>query len=581
MRLLRTLLTAASALIVVSCAVAPEPDSAVGAFLSARLAANENALEDAAAAYAETHSEAPGERSILGRAFFFQLASGNVAKANAFAERLVAFENGDPDGLANLTLAVFAADAGDYETARSRIAAMSSNATLKPAAALIDVWIEDGLSGPRAAIEKLRNPPEGVFRGFNPLHNAFLAEKAGDLDAARAAAQVALLGFAGPVGREAYGAILERIGDKEAATEYYGLLRRDGGAGRRIAEAGGARIARGSASAAFANVSPEEGMAIALFTFAAAVIDQTVDERTRAEEAGYIVGAPRYNIPLALSQLALFLDPNLQYARSLTGRIYNVYGDYANAEAALGAIPPSSPLFEDARIEIARGQAAREENNRAISTLKNTIARDKRAIDARLTLSNLYSIEDRHEDAVAVLDALVADYEAAPELTPAEDAWRLYIARGGSLLELDQWTRAEADLKRAVEIAPEEPDALNYLGYSWAERGENLTEAFELIEKAVALRPDSGAIIDSLGWAHYQLGNYDEAVVHLEDAAAKEPADPTITDHLGDVYWKLGRKIEARYQWRHVLDLDPDDDLKESVEGKLASGLPQADKDAK
>ncbi|MEX0645890.1 MAG: tetratricopeptide repeat protein, partial [Parvularculaceae bacterium] len=157
-----------------------------------------------------------------------------------------------------------------------------------------------------------------------------------------------------------------------------------------------------------------------------------------------------------------------------------------------------------------------------------------------------------------------------------EDAWRYYVARGGSLLELGRWPEAESDLKRAVEIAPEEPAALNYLGYSWAERGVNLEEAFSLIEKAVALQPESGAIIDSLGRAHYQLGRYAKAVGHLEEAVRLEPGDPTITDHLGDVYWRLGRETEARYQWRRALTLDPPEKLKASVEIKIDRGLDAA-----
>jgi len=141
---------------------------------------------------------------------------------------------------------------------------------------------------------------------------------------------------------------------------------------------------------------------------------------------------------------------------------------------------------------------------------------------------------------------------------------------------MGRWPEAEADLKRAVEIAPGEPTALNYLGYSWAERGVNLEEAFRLIEKAVELQPESGAIIDSLGWAHFQLGRYDDAVGHLEEAVRLEPGDPTITDHLGDVYWRLGRETEARYQWRRALTLDPPEKLKASVEQKIERGLGSA-----
>jgi Flp pilus assembly protein TadD len=156
---------------------------------------------------------------------------------------------------------------------------------------------------------------------------------------------------------------------------------------------------------------------------------------------------------------------------------------------------------------------------------------------------------------------------------PREDAWRFFISRAASLMELGRWSTAEVDLKRAVEIAPEEATTLNYLGYSWAERGEHLDEAFKLIEKAVALEPGSGAIIDSLGWAHYQLGQYSDAVGHLEQAAALEAADPTITDHLGDVYWRLGREREARYQWRRALELKPSERVRKQIEKKLEQGL--------
>ena len=131
----------------------------------------------------------------------------------------------------------------------------------------------------------------------------------------------------------------------------------------------------------------------------------------------------------------------------------------------------------------------------------------------------------------------------------------------------------EDDLKKAVALAPEEATTLNYLGYSWAERGENLEEAFRLIEKAVELEPGSGAITDSLGWAHYQRGDYEIAVGHLETAASLEPSDPTITDHLGDVYWRLGRPIEAKYEWRRVLELDAPEKLRAEVQRKLEKGL--------
>ena len=335
------------------------------------------------------------------------------------------------------------------------------------------------------------------------------------------------------------------------------------------ARQGVARLDAGEASQAFTEVAPAEGAAIALYSMGAAVHDQYVRQREAAVRAGFRIGPVNYNLPLALVQLSLYLDPDFDDAVRFTGWILNAYGEHEKSLAMLDRLQPSSPYYEQAQIDRASALAALEREDEAIALLRAAMRREPSALEAGAALGNLLASRERHEEAVAALDEVIA---RLPE-TPDRDAWRYYITRAASLLALDAWPRAEEDLKIAVEIAPEEPTALNYLGYSWAERGLNLDEAFALIEKAVSLRPSSGAIIDSLGWAHYQLGNYEDAVGHLEQAASLEPADPIITDHLGDVYWRLGRETEARFQWRHVLELDPDDDLKAYVLRKLETGL--------
>jgi Flp pilus assembly protein TadD len=138
---------------------------------------------------------------------------------------------------------------------------------------------------------------------------------------------------------------------------------------------------------------------------------------------------------------------------------------------------------------------------------------------------------------------------------------------------LARWPEAEADLKAALALKPEEPELLNYLGYSWIDRGERLPEAMAMVEKAVAANPKSGAMIDSLGWAHYRLADYKKAVEFLEQAVELDAGDPEINNHLGDAYWRVGRRDEAQFQWRRVLTLDPDAKIKADAAGKLASGL--------
>ena len=136
---------------------------------------------------------------------------------------------------------------------------------------------------------------------------------------------------------------------------------------------------------------------------------------------------------------------------------------------------------------------------------------------------------------------------------------------------------SESDFRKALELRPEQPQVLNYLGYSFLEMQTNMDEALDLIERAVALRPDSGYIVDSLGWGLYRLGRYEEAVGHMERAVELMPVDPVVNDHLGDVYWAVGREREAEFQWRRALsfidedgssDADPD-----RVRRKLEIGL--------
>jgi Flp pilus assembly protein TadD len=153
--------------------------------------------------------------------------------------------------------------------------------------------------------------------------------------------------------------------------------------------------------------------------------------------------------------------------------------------------------------------------------------------------------------------------------------WRLLFARGAARNELARWPEAEADLLAALPSAPNDPELLNYLGYSWVERGERLEEALAMIQRAVLARPGSGAIVDSLGWAYFRLGEFEQATAFLERAVELEPADPLLNDHLGDAYWRTGRRLEARLQWRRALSLSPGEALRLDLERKLEAGLPE------
>ncbi len=559
---------AAGALALAGCVTAPTPvDSAAGDYLSGRVAAGVNDIAAAAGKYAAAAKESPDDREALRQAFFYSLASGRVDAALPFAERLVADDKSD--GLARFTIAAARMKRRDLGAANAGLEGAFTESFSKSIAYLAGVWIEAEQRGPKAALDALGAAPDDVFKGFNPSFAAMLSEEAGDMDAARAAHQLAIGSFAGPAGREAYGAFLERAGDDAAARSCYETREKERGAARRAARAGLARLARKTPSRAYKDLSAAEGTALALYNFSGNILEQSAGERARAFEAGFNVGQPQFTLPLVLARLAIYLDPDLAPARQLAGSILNVYSNFDAARDVFGGIPPSSPYYEQARIEIAASLAADERKDEALTLMRAAVKADRSSEELRLTLAGLYAEQDRFEEAAAAATEAIALLGASP----TEDSWRFYVARAAALMELKRWPEAEGDLKKAVDIAPEEPTTLNYLGYSWAERGENLEEAFRLIEKAVALAPNSGAIIDSLGWAHYQLGRYEEALPHLEKAASIEPADATITDHLGDVYARLGRKVEAEFQWRRALELKPADAVRAAIEKKLTGGV--------
>jgi tetratricopeptide (TPR) repeat protein len=559
---------AAAATALAACAsTRSEPEAVAGDYLAARLAANVNDIRAAADKFAKAAGAQPEDPELVRQAFLFHLAAGRIAEAARYAEKVAPGE--PPAGLARVTRALVKLKQGDLAAAHGLLAADFEEPFSKSMAFLTDAWIAAEAGGPRAGIAAF-NAGKDVFLGFNPTFKAMLFEAAGDLDAARAAHAQSVASFGSPVGRAAYGAFLERHGERSETLDYYAALEKEGGPSQRLARAAVARIEAGAPSSAYTEVTAREGAALALFLLAGNVLQESAGEMQRAAEAGFKVSQTPFNLPLALAQLAAYLDPALSDAQTLIASINLYYGNGEAARAALSRIPPPSPQFEQAQIAVADSLAAEDRRREAVGALEAAIRSDPTLNEVRLRLATLLAELDRHDRSIKIAT------EAIDRLgdTPPADAWRFHLARAASLLDIHRYSEAEADLKRAVELAPDEPVALNYLGYTWAERGVHLEEAFKLIKKAAAMRPESGAIIDSLGWAHYQLGDYQSALPHLEKAAALEPADPTVTEHLGDVYWRLGRATEAKFQWRRALELKPSDSARDTLMRKLKSGLP-------
>lgn len=271
---------------------------------------------------------------------------------------------------------------------------------------------------------------------------------------------------------------------------------------------------------------------------------------------------------LVYSRAAAALRADHSEAVVMSADLLTAQGQTALAVETYGIISEGDPLYFAAAIGRAEAMFADDRGADAVLSLDDLAARNPDVLPVQLAHADALRREESYEGAIAAYDKVIALLG-----TPDRRHWPIWFSRGMSHEQLDHWEAAEADLRQALVLDPEQPHVLNYLGYSLVEQGRELPEALEMIERAVAARPDSGAIQDSLAWAFFKLGRFDEAVAPMEIAAQLEPEDAILTDHLGDVYWAVGRKTEARFQWRRALSFEPEEADATRIKRKLEIGL--------
>lgn len=240
-------------------------------------------------------------------------------------------------------------------------------------------------------------------------------------------------------------------------------------------------------------------------------------------------------------------------------------------------VPAKSPMHRISQLQLGLTLAQTDKSIESRKHLKALLDADPSDIRSYLAYGSVLSDAKEYGEMAKVYDKAVKVIGDVPK----RNDWTIFFQRAIAYERLKEWDKAEPDFKKALQLNPDQPQVLNYLGYSWVDRNINLAEAMKMIERAVELRPNDGYIVDSLGWAHYRLGEFDKAVNELERAVELRAGDPTINDHLGDAYWRIGRKIEAVYQWNRALIGESDDVDKGVVQQKIESGLPELDKDGK
>ena len=273
-------------------------------------------------------------------------------------------------------------------------------------------------------------------------------------------------------------------------------------------------------------------------------------------------------------QYALALRPNGDSVLLQLAGVSEAQEDPAEAIALYERIPASSPLKRLSDLQLGLNLADLDRKDEAVQHLKALLESSPDDMRAYLALGGVYASDEKYAEAAAVYD------RAAERLSNETRAnWNIFYQRGIAYERLKDWPKAEPNSRKSLDLLPNQPQVLNYLGYSWVDMNMNLDEALDMIRRAVDLRPGDGYIVDSLGWAYYRLGRFEEAVIELERAVSLKPDDAVLNDHLGDAYWRVGRKLEATFQWSHSRDMKPEDpDVLAGVQKKLVEGLPPVEK---
>ena len=542
---------ALAVLVAVPSTAAPSLEAPSGAYLAGRHAQETRDYAAAATWFEDALKSDPASPELISRTFLMEASEGRFERARLLAQQELTLDS--TDAVAELILLIDRIKAGDKAGALARAEALPGDGVHRYLGPLALGWTRMAVGDLAGADEALRRLDK--FNGFAPLEYyqlGLLYDFAGQPDRAEENFKKTLE-VTGQLNwrlTDAMANFYERHGRADEAEALYQRFIKDN-AGSELAESVLTRKPAELPPPPLIN-SAEDGLAEALFDLAS------------------VVNQPE-SIDLALlySRCALQVRPHLPLAQLLLSDVLSAQNKPEESLAILAEIPPSSPYSWSARLRVAADLEMLDRTEEAIAQLKQMSAESPTRAGAEMQLGDLLRGKKRFAEAVEAYDEAIKRLDAAG----MPERWSLYYSRGIALERSGQWKPSEADLLHALELKPEQPLVLNYLGYSWIDRGENLERGLKMIEKAVELRPEDGYIVDSLGWAHYRLGDYSSAVEYLEKAIELVPEDPTINDHLGDAYWQSGRPSEARFQWRRALQFGPEADEVKPIEAKLDRGL--------
>ena len=532
----------------------PTPIEAVnyGDYLAAQYAWLSSDPDTASSRYLRSLKRTRDHDSVLEKAVFASLLANDFELAAKTAKVSRKTEVGAAP-LTRLTTAIDAFNNRDYDKAQSLLAEADLGLFNSILADSVIAWSLAGQGDTEAAIDVLaRQSPGGPFIDrLNLFAQGFVQLNAGEENEALEAFQKAIDDNMGlHVAAEAQARLLASRGDEAGARKTIAFIRSELGAHPIIRDLEKRLDAGEKIDAPRPDL--RQGLAMSIFGPIAAL----------AVRSGGGLSS------IAYLELVQAIDPEQHSATLMMARMLEAEGRKDDAAEILQRVSDASPYAAAARLQRAWLLLRSEQDEAALASAMSAVELDGgRAVNMELGEFFL-ALEDYEAGEEIMARLLATDAEVGVE------DWRVLFVLGAARHQLDKWEEAEANLLRALELNEDSPDILNYLGYSWVDRGENIDEGFRLIKRAVRLRPNAGFIVDSLGWAYYRLGRYEEAVFHLERAVELSPDDPEINDHLGDAYWRSGKHDLARYQWERVSLFEPSDKILQDVASKLEEGLP-------
>lgn len=540
--------------LVLAAAVLAAPvsgSSATGDYLAGQQALNDLSTPKAADFLEQAARSDQDNPIVIERTFMALAADARIERAAEVGRRLLELDA--TNEFARVVNAVVELKQRRYDAAIDELAGIGIETYPGLAATILRGWAYVGAGRGEAAEQLLAGVDDEGLSDFLAVHRALMADVAGNSELAISlAAQAYEATSSDPRVVEAYARMLGNAGRFEEASKVVADFAAQG-LGSPLVDAVGAAIDKGQRPGLF-TADPQAGASEMLYGLGVAL--------SREANGDYAA---------VFLRLGMYLNPGSDLIAMAMAQLFDWHDQRQLANAIYDRIPMASPIKPLAVVRVAQNLDALGNRPEAIRQLNAIVSAHPDDLEAVSVLGDIYRDDEKFAEAASA-------YTKALEITggdaPAD--WRFYYVRGIAYERNKQWPRAEADFKAALRLNPDQPDVLNYLGYSWVDQGVNLQPALEMIQKAVAAAPNNGYIVDSLGWAFYRLGRFEEAVRTLEQAVQLLPNDPEINDHLGDAYWQVGRRLEARFQWKVAAAMDERGNVKARVEPKLAGGLDAA-----